>query len=184
MTVSSGTSKPGVTAMASVVRGTRSVEGRRLPRSTSVWALETNTRYTVRATAADDTGQTVTEHGHRSGHWRASRTFSTRILEGYRKTLRVTPMQLSSRFPFPISNKRAVERSLESDLQAGGEHLVLGRLGQERCTSSRPLAATPGSVRRPPRRRSSCRTSLRHHPHRAIRHSATTSPWRTRGRTT
>lgn len=41
-----------------------------------------------------------------------SRTFSTRIFEGYRKTYGVG-MPIILMFSSPISNKRAVERSLE-----------------------------------------------------------------------
>jgi lipoprotein-anchoring transpeptidase ErfK/SrfK len=76
-----------------------------------MWALETNTRYTVRATAADDTGRTVTEHST-FRTLAPSRTFSTRIFEGYRETYGVG-MPIILTFSSPITNKRAVERSLE-----------------------------------------------------------------------
>jgi lipoprotein-anchoring transpeptidase ErfK/SrfK len=109
VTVSGGTITS-VTAMASG----DPVEGRLRAGGTawhSMWALETNTRYTVRATAADDTGRTVTERST-FRTLAPSRTFSTRIFQGYRKTYGVG-MPIILTFSSPISNKRAVERSLE-----------------------------------------------------------------------
>jgi len=109
VTVSGGTITS-VTAMASG----DPVEGRLRAGGTawhSTWALETNTRYTVRATAADDTGRTVTERST-FRTLAPSRTFSTRIFQGYRKTYGVG-MPIILTFSSPIGNKRAVERSLE-----------------------------------------------------------------------
>jgi lipoprotein-anchoring transpeptidase ErfK/SrfK len=90
------------------------VEGRLSAHGTawhSTWALATDTRYTVRATAVDDAGQTVTTHST-FRTLAPSRTFSTRIFEGYQKTYGVG-MPIILTFSSPISNKRAVERSLE-----------------------------------------------------------------------
>jgi lipoprotein-anchoring transpeptidase ErfK/SrfK len=77
----------------------------------SVWALQTDTRYRVRATAVDDAGRSVTK----SSAFRTlspSRTFSTTIFEGYQKTYGVG-MPIILNFSGPITDKRAVERSLE-----------------------------------------------------------------------
>jgi lipoprotein-anchoring transpeptidase ErfK/SrfK len=109
VTVSGGTITS-VTAMASG----DPVEGRLRAGGTawhSTWALETNTRYTVRATAADDAGRRVTERST-FRTLEPSRTFSTTIFEGYRKTYGVG-MPIILTFSSPIRNKRAVERSLE-----------------------------------------------------------------------
>lgn len=77
----------------------------------SSWALNTDTRYTVRATAVDEAGRSVTA----TSTFRTlnpAQTFSTRIYEGYHKTYGVgMPIILS--FSQPIANKQAVERSLE-----------------------------------------------------------------------
>lgn len=109
VTVSGGT----ITSVTAMASGDR-VEGRLRAGGTawhSTWALETNTRYTVRATAVDDTGRTVTERST-FRTLAPSRTFSTRIFEGYRKIYGVG-MPIILTFSSPISNKRAVERSLE-----------------------------------------------------------------------
>ncbi len=109
VTVSGGTIT-GVSATASGVP----VEGRLRAGGTawhSTWALQTDTRYTVRATAADDMGRTVTERST-FRTLAPSRTFSTTIFEGYRKTYGVG-MPIILTFSSPITNKRAVERSLE-----------------------------------------------------------------------
>jgi hypothetical protein len=147
----SGGTITGVTAMASG----DPVEGRLRAGGTawhSTWALETDTRYTVRATAADDTGRTVTERST-FRTLTPSRTFSTRIFQGYRKTYGVG-MPIILTFSSPISNKRAVERSLEMpDLQARGGRLVLGRRSDALLPAENVLAAAhQGAVRRPPRR--------------------------------
>jgi len=109
VTVSGGTITS-VTAMASGVP----VEGRLRAGGSawhSMWALQTNTRYAIRATAVDAEGRTVTERST-FRTLAPSRTFSTRIFEGYRKTYGVG-MPIILTFSSPISNKRAVERSLE-----------------------------------------------------------------------
>jgi hypothetical protein len=109
VTVSGGT----ITDVTATASGDP-VEGRLRAGGTawhSRWALETNTRYTVRATAADDNGRTVTERST-FRTLAPSQTFSTRIFEGYRKTYGVG-MPIILTFGSPISNKRAVERSLE-----------------------------------------------------------------------
>jgi lipoprotein-anchoring transpeptidase ErfK/SrfK len=109
VTVSGGT----ITSVTAMAAGDP-VEGRLRAGGTawhSTWALETDTRYTVRATAADDAGRTVTERST-FRTLAPSRTFSTRIFEGYRETYGVG-MPIILTFSSPIANKRAVERSLE-----------------------------------------------------------------------
>jgi lipoprotein-anchoring transpeptidase ErfK/SrfK len=77
----------------------------------STWALATDTRYTVRATAVDDAGRTVAAHST-FRTLAPSRTFSTTIFQGFRKTYGVG-MPIILTFSSPITDKRAVERSLE-----------------------------------------------------------------------
>jgi lipoprotein-anchoring transpeptidase ErfK/SrfK len=77
----------------------------------SEWALQTDTRYTVRATAVDDAGRSLT----RSSTFHTlspARTFSTTIFEGYQQTYGVG-MPIILTFSHPITDKQAVERSLE-----------------------------------------------------------------------
>jgi lipoprotein-anchoring transpeptidase ErfK/SrfK len=77
----------------------------------SRWALQTGARYTVRATALDDQGRSITG----TSSFRTlepSRTFSTTIFEGYHKTYGVG-MPIILTFSRPIVRKKAVERSLE-----------------------------------------------------------------------
>jgi lipoprotein-anchoring transpeptidase ErfK/SrfK len=77
----------------------------------SVWALNTNARYTVVATAVDREGRTVTARST----FRTldpARTFDTHIFQGYRKTYGVG-MPVILTFNRPIVRKVAVERSLE-----------------------------------------------------------------------
>ena len=77
----------------------------------SRWALRTGTRYTVSATAIDPAGRRATS----TSTFRTltpSRTFTTRIFQGYRQTYGVgMPIMLT--FSRPITHRRAVERSLE-----------------------------------------------------------------------
>jgi lipoprotein-anchoring transpeptidase ErfK/SrfK len=77
----------------------------------SRWALLTDTRYSVRATAVDAEGRSVTR---RSSFTTLSptTTFSTTIFEGAGKTYGVG-MPIILTFSAPITDKRAVERSLE-----------------------------------------------------------------------
>jgi lipoprotein-anchoring transpeptidase ErfK/SrfK len=77
----------------------------------SRWALLTNTRYTVRATATDAGGISVTEHSTFTT-LSPSKTFSTTIFEGAGKTYGVG-MPIILTFSTPITDKKAVERSLE-----------------------------------------------------------------------
>ena len=77
----------------------------------SVWALGTNARYTVIATAVDRERRTVTARST----FRTldpARTFDTHIFQGFGKTYGVgMPVVLT--FSHPIIHKAAVERSLE-----------------------------------------------------------------------
>jgi lipoprotein-anchoring transpeptidase ErfK/SrfK len=78
---------------------------------TSAWALTTDTRYVVRASAIDVDGQRVTKNA--ALHTLVpEQTFSTTIFEGYHKTYGVG-MPIVLQFSTPITNKIAVERSLE-----------------------------------------------------------------------
>jgi len=77
----------------------------------SRWALTTATRYTVRATAVDAAGRSVSA----TSSFRTltpSRTFATMIYEGFHKTYGVG-MPVILRFSEPITDRDAVERSLE-----------------------------------------------------------------------
>jgi lipoprotein-anchoring transpeptidase ErfK/SrfK len=77
----------------------------------SQWALEVSQRYTVTATASQHGGKPVTT----TSAFRTltpSQTFQTRIFEGYNQTYGVgMPVLLT--FSQPITNKAAVERSLQ-----------------------------------------------------------------------
>ena len=109
VTVSDGT----ITSVTANAAG-HTVEGQIRAGGTSwhsTWALETDTRYSVRATAVDDAGRTVTKRST-FRTLAPSQTFSTRIFEGFRKTYGVG-MPIILTFSSPINNKRAVERSLE-----------------------------------------------------------------------
>ncbi len=76
----------------------------------SRWALDVATRYTVRATAHDASGRTVTK----TSTFRTltpRRTFATQIFEAHNQSYGVgMPIILS--FSSPITDRRAVERSL------------------------------------------------------------------------
>lgn len=77
----------------------------------SRWALDTSTRYTVRATAVDPAGRTVTE----TSTFRTlapHQTFAAQIFEGHGQSYGVG-MPVILTFSRPISDRRAVERSLQ-----------------------------------------------------------------------
>jgi lipoprotein-anchoring transpeptidase ErfK/SrfK len=77
----------------------------------STWALATDTRYVVRITAIDAAGARVKKKA--AFHTLApEQTFSTTIFEGYHKTYGVG-MPIILQFSVPITDKAAVERSLE-----------------------------------------------------------------------
>jgi lipoprotein-anchoring transpeptidase ErfK/SrfK len=76
----------------------------------SRWALDVNARYTVRATAVDTAGRTVTK----TSTFRTLtplHTFATQIFEGHNQTYGVG-MPIILTFDQPITDHRAVERSL------------------------------------------------------------------------
>jgi lipoprotein-anchoring transpeptidase ErfK/SrfK len=76
----------------------------------STWALQPATSYTVRATAVDSAGKTVTSTARFSTLTPAS-TDTAMIFEGYQQTYGVgIPIRLT--FSSPVTNKAAVERSL------------------------------------------------------------------------
>jgi lipoprotein-anchoring transpeptidase ErfK/SrfK len=77
----------------------------------SRWALLTDTHYTVRATATDADGRSVTKHSSFTTP-SPSKTFSTTIFEGAGKTYGVG-MPIILTFSAPIIDKRAVEHSLQ-----------------------------------------------------------------------
>jgi lipoprotein-anchoring transpeptidase ErfK/SrfK len=76
----------------------------------SLWALNTGTRYTVRATALDTAGRTVTA----TSAFRTltpTRSFAVQIFEGHNLAYGVG-MPIILKFSRPISNRRSVEREL------------------------------------------------------------------------
>ena len=77
----------------------------------SRWALLTGTHYAVRATATDSAGESVTTHSTFTT-LAPTKTFSTTIFEGAGKTYGVG-MPIILTFSAPITDKRAVERSLQ-----------------------------------------------------------------------
>jgi lipoprotein-anchoring transpeptidase ErfK/SrfK len=77
----------------------------------STWALNVGGRYTVTATAAGKSGESVT----RTSRFRTltpDKTFSTQIIEGYKQAYGIG-MPIILYFSRPIANRAAVERALE-----------------------------------------------------------------------
>jgi lipoprotein-anchoring transpeptidase ErfK/SrfK len=77
----------------------------------SRWALDVATRYTVRATALDAAGRTITK----TSTFRTltpHQIFAAQIFEGHNQTYGVG-MPVILTFSSPITNRKAVERSLE-----------------------------------------------------------------------
>jgi lipoprotein-anchoring transpeptidase ErfK/SrfK len=77
----------------------------------STWALLTDAHYTVHATATATAGETATKRSSFTT-LAPSKTFSTTIFEGAGDTYGVG-MPIILNFSSPITNKRAVERSLQ-----------------------------------------------------------------------
>jgi len=77
----------------------------------STWALNVSQRYSVTATAAGTSGPPVTRRSS-FRTFTPARTFSMRIIEGYRQTYGVG-MPIILYFSRPVSNRAAVERALE-----------------------------------------------------------------------
>ena len=77
----------------------------------STWALSVSQRYTVTATAAGASGEPVTRRS-RFRTLTPAKTFSTKIIEGYRQTYGVG-MPIILYFSRPIAKRAAVERALE-----------------------------------------------------------------------
>jgi len=77
----------------------------------SRWALPTDTRFTVQAAAVDASGRTTTAASSFTT-LQPSHTFSTQIFEGYNESYGVG-MPVILQFRSPISNRQAVERSLQ-----------------------------------------------------------------------
>ena len=77
----------------------------------SAWALPVSQRYTVKATAAGQSGDPVTRTS-RFRTFKPARTFSTQIIEGYKQVYGIG-MPIILYFSRPVSNRAAVERALE-----------------------------------------------------------------------
>ena len=97
-----------VTTAGDPVTGALSDGGRRWH---SRWALDASQTYTVTATGTDASGQTITATS-RFRTLTPSATFSTEIFEGSNQTYGVG-MPIMLIFSQPITNRAAVERSLE-----------------------------------------------------------------------
>jgi lipoprotein-anchoring transpeptidase ErfK/SrfK len=77
----------------------------------STWALDVSRRYTVTATAAGGSGDLVTQRSSFQT-FTPSKTFSTKIIEGFEKTYGVG-MPIILYLSRPVAHRAAVERALQ-----------------------------------------------------------------------
>ena len=122
----------------------------------SRWALDVSQRYTVTATARGRPAAR-SRGPARSARSRRRRTFSTRIVEGYRQTYGVG-MPIILYFSRPVINRAAVERALRSGPPSRSSAPGTGTAMQHGAgvpvfpAAQLLAAAHPGELHRPPER--------------------------------